>query len=372
MNQELGLRVLSQVLGWDDDRAREEFSQLSILARYKYDSYRDFVAGARFIEKLAEWLQQFALADRDAAYRFVQQNLIYLTPSEINHLVELCFPERLQPALRSATAADLQIKPYLVWADEESAAAYDRLRRSSLFIGLSDGARIDAFRRANAGIVSNEQVLLALEISDEKWEQVLKDLRDDLKDPTAKFKMVFLVDDFAGTGSTLIRYDEEKRRWKGRLEKLWENISEKLETHFTCDWRLHIHHYIATQRAKGYILDSEQKRRADANGSPWLPTIDYSFGTVLGNSLSVSVESHAEFFRIMEQYYNPSIQTKHTDVGGSENIANGYGGCGLPLILEHNTPNNSIALLWAECDKTTAEPGAPAMRPLFRRRQRHS
>lgn len=372
MNQELGLRVLSQVLGWDDDRAREEFSRLSILARYKYDSYRDFVAGARFIEKLAEWLQQFELSDRDAAYRFVQCSLIYLTPSEINHLVELCFPERLQPALRAASAADLAIKPYLVWADHHSRAAYARLLRSSLFIGLSDGARIDAFRRANAGIVSNEQVLLAIEISDEKWEQVLKDLREDLKDPAAKFKMVFLIDDFAGTGSTLIRYDVEKSRWKGRLEKLWDNISDKLDTHFTVDWRLHIHHYIATTRAGRHIRESEQRRREDANGSPWLPTIDYSFGATLDDGLSVSMRSHPEFFTLMEKYYNPSIQTKHTDVGGAENIANGYGGCGLPLVLEHNTPNNSIALLWAECDRKTSEPTAPAMRPLFRRRQRHS
>jgi hypothetical protein len=372
MNQELGLRVLSQVLGWDDDRAREEFSRLSILARYKYDSYRDFVAGARFIEKLAEWLQQFDLSDRDAAYRFVQENLIYLTPSEINHLVELCFPERLQPALRAATATDLGIKPYLVWADSSSRTSYARLLRSSLFIGLSDGARIDAFRRANAGIVSNEQVLLALEISDEKWEQVLKDLREDLDEASAKFKMVFLIDDFAGTGSTLIRYDDEKKRWKGRLEKLWENIQDKLQTHFSEDWRLHIHHYIATKRASRYISESEDKRRDAAKGSPWLPKIDYSFGTILGDVLSVSKQSHPEFFAVMERYYNPSIQTKHTNVGGSENISNGYGDCGLPLILEHNTPNNSIALLWAECDQKTSPPIAPAMRPLFRRRQRHS
>ena len=32
----------------------EEFARLSILAQYKYDSYRDFVAGARFIEKFAK------------------------------------------------------------------------------------------------------------------------------------------------------------------------------------------------------------------------------------------------------------------------------------------------------------------------------
>ncbi len=69
MNQELGLRVLGYIMRWDNDRAREEYARLSILARYKYDSYRDFVAGARFIEKLAEWLQQFDQNDREVAFR---------------------------------------------------------------------------------------------------------------------------------------------------------------------------------------------------------------------------------------------------------------------------------------------------------------
>ena len=110
-------------------------------------------------------------------------HLIYLASAAINHLVELAFLERRQPSIRIATASDLGIEPYLVWSKADSSQAYQRLLRSSLFMGLSDGARIDAFRRANAGIVSNEQVLLALEISDEKWEQVLDDLRSDLKDP---------------------------------------------------------------------------------------------------------------------------------------------------------------------------------------------
>ena len=51
----------------------------------------------------------------------------------------------------------------------------------------------------------------------------------------------------------------------------------------------------------------------------------------------------------------------------------GYGGCALPLVLAHNTPNNAVALLWAETRGEAREDGQPAsaMRPLFRRRQRH-
>ena len=59
MKQRLALRVLGQVMGWDDERTRREYAWLEIMSRLKYDTYRGFVAGVRFIESLADWLQQF-------------------------------------------------------------------------------------------------------------------------------------------------------------------------------------------------------------------------------------------------------------------------------------------------------------------------
>ena len=52
MNQDLGLKVLGRIMQWDDDRARREFAWLRLMARLKYDGYRDFQAGMRFIESL--------------------------------------------------------------------------------------------------------------------------------------------------------------------------------------------------------------------------------------------------------------------------------------------------------------------------------
>lgn len=42
------------------------------MARLKYDGYRDFQAGMRFIESLATWLRQFAPHERETAYAFVR------------------------------------------------------------------------------------------------------------------------------------------------------------------------------------------------------------------------------------------------------------------------------------------------------------
>lgn len=37
MNQELGLRILSGILEWNDEQARREFEWLRLMARLKYD-----------------------------------------------------------------------------------------------------------------------------------------------------------------------------------------------------------------------------------------------------------------------------------------------------------------------------------------------
>ena len=81
MNQDLGLRILGRIMDWDDDRARKEFAWLKLMARLKYDGYRDFQAGMRFIDSLATWLQQFKSHERETAYAFVAALSSTLVPA---------------------------------------------------------------------------------------------------------------------------------------------------------------------------------------------------------------------------------------------------------------------------------------------------
>lgn len=371
MNQEFILGKLSEIMQWDTDRSRVEFAWLNLVSKMKYDGYQDFRAGIRFVESLADWLQQFTtIEERETAYGFIRKHLVYVSPGELNHLVELFFPETVQWRLIQAAAERACIPKYQIWANPEALKLYQRLLRQTLFIELSDGARIDVFRRANAGVVSTEQVVTAPRINLSKWNDLLGNLREDLRDTEARFAFVFLVDDFIASCTTLLRSDEEKKHWNGKMVRFWDDVQDVAESHFEPDWMLCVHHYLATHHAKE-IAECRHKealasRRVLQLG--WFERVRFSYGLVLPKTLPVNDASQEPFLKLVNTYYDDSIETKHMKLGG-EDARLGFGRCALPLVLEHNTPNNSLALLWAD---TAGEKGKHSMRPLFRRRQRHT
>jgi hypothetical protein len=364
MNQEFVLGKLSSLMAWDEETAQREFAWLRLMSRMKYDSYQDFLAGIRFIESLAYWLQQFEPSERPAAYDFVRQGLVFIGTAEIRHLVELFFPETVQPRLLRLVAERRGIPQYRVWSDTEATRLYQTTLRKTLFIELSDGARIDIFRRSNAGIISNEQVVTTPRLIRGKWDDLLNDLRKVTGNPEERFAAVYLVDDFIGSGTTLLR--NKKGTWEGKLVRFWEDVGEVAHTHFEPGWTVCVHHYVSTFRADQDVRINNLATRTERGASNWFANVEFSCGTLLPQAFPINLEAHRDLAALVQKYYDSSIETEHMKLGGDD-ARLGFGKCALPLVLEHNTPNNSIALLWAE----TAGIGAHAMRPLFRRRQRH-
>ena len=173
MNQELALKVLGTIMKWSDDQARDEFAWLKLMARLKYDGYRDFHAGMRFIESLATWLQQFAEDHRETAYKFIRQALVYIGPGEMQKLVEQFFPHTVRSHLKQLVAAQHTSPSYRVLVDPKLQRALEVLQRKTLFKGLSDGARIDTIRHANARYLSNEQVVQGAQVDPDKWRDLI-------------------------------------------------------------------------------------------------------------------------------------------------------------------------------------------------------
>lgn len=376
MRRELALRVLGDILGWDDARATNEFRWLNLMSRLKFDGYQDFLAGVRFIESLATWVQQFqSIDEREVAYSFVRNCLIYVGEAEMQHLVEIFYPEFVEHRLVQAVAHQHAIPSYRVWGREETAAAYDQLLRKTLFIGLSEGARLDLLRRVNAGTISHEQILQTIYVDDEKWQSVLADLRSDLNDDRARFRFLYLVDDFTASGTTFLR--KKGDQWGGKLGRLWDRVSSFLETHFDEGLTVCVHHHLASAFARDELARREADARRD-KGDQWFSSVEFTFGTVLPEStpLTGSDSPIAGLFLDLARKYcdreDHLLRNKHFEEGNTKDPALGFADGALPLVLEHNTPNNSLALLWAETPgDASSETPRPAMRALFRRRQRH-
>jgi len=369
MNERTAKKLLSQVMGWGPEQAAEEFRWLGLISAVKYDSYRDYLAGHRFLESLVGWLLQFETADRKAAYGFVRHRLAFVSATEREHLLNIMYPRTVLPRLLKQVATARNIAPWQIHADATARADVKVARRRTLFLALSDGARLDSFRHANVGRISNEQVVNGTQLSIPKWADLHEKLKVDLRDKLnsnadATFTTIYLVDDFAGSGTSFVR--EKDGKWSGKLVRFMESyLSQKARPDA---WTLVVHHLITTERAKAHLRESIDLAKETCEAEErWFSDFDVTWTHEFDVGFPLSKIDDAAFVDLTERYYDESIVTNALRVGGTDHVRLGYGGCALPLILDHNTPNNSIALLWARSD---GEKGR-AMRPLFYRRQRH-
>ena len=372
----MALNLIAEIMGWQEDgegTATREYAWLSLMSTLKYDGYSDFRAGVRFVESLAAWLKQFDPAHRLAAYEFIKRRLVYISPAELHCVIEAFVPEVVTPHLRSLVAGDRNVKPYQVWSTSDGYTAVNKRLRKILFVGMSDGSRVDVLRRANPRRLSTEQVVPMMNIDDEKWRDLAAKLSEDLG-AGARFDSVYLIDDFTASGTTFIRRNSDGE-WKGKLKKfndLVRTAKDSLGEQFPIrdKFSLHIHHYISSSQARAALL----QRLAEADAA-WT---EKSYGQVivtegmrLPESTRLSTSADGSILELCGRYYDHELfmrLEKHCREAGQSDMKLGYADCALPIILEHNTPNNSIPLLWAE---TSGENGAHAMRPLFRRRDRH-
>ena len=265
--------------------------------------------------------------------------------------------------------------------------------------------------------ISNEQVLPYYETSELKVRDLLRSLQKDLHDPDAKFLCMFLVDDFCGSGRTVLRevataplvgYLEPPivdPRWHSKLR--FDEESMELEMYYEGELALadpirraiesmgssalyataaaSLDEVIRSRatRLKGALAKIDHSRlgealdeRASIYFCPLLTTqhaVDrlealiprlrgaFSRMSVMPSALLDSsrtiTSTVTPMGELCEKYYNNEFGDQHT---GS--VKYGFDSCGLPLVLHHNTPNNSIYILWMRKGR---------FNPLFVRYERH-
>ena len=186
-----------------------------------------------------------------------------------------------------------------------------------------------------------------------------------------------MIDDFTASGTSLLPDPQNTGdELKGKLVKFANSLKKAEEALqgkriFTENFEIVVHHYIATENAVKNI-ERVYKKTATELADIGLTNIQFSYGMTLLDSLGVKDDSEDPFSVLCKKYYDPVIEGKsgkHGSQSGSKDKTFGYANCGTTIVLEHNTPNNSVPLLWAE---TRDAEGELVMRPLFRRRERHS
>ena len=259
MKDSLAEALLGRVMEWDgtDIGTSHTLLSLQMLASQKYDGYERFRPGRKFIESLANWLRQFETVDeRGAALGFVQRRLLFISNDEMEQLVGILYPKLIRSIIRHYVSNKLGVPKYAV-RKIESNPEFARVRRRSLFLGLSDGARMDEFRRSNRDL-STEQVYATYEVSeprlDEMRLQLLKEQEQD-REESSRFELVFLIDDFAGSGKTILR--EKDGAYEGRLKRFSDLLSSDSAAESSvfsgADTEIHVCLYVATKQAVDHL-----------------------------------------------------------------------------------------------------------------------
>lgn len=368
MKDVLAERLLAHVLQWEPEDGAREQPVLQSLAAYKYDEYSQFSAGSRFIENLTLWLNQFeTTGERQLAYDFVKRQLVFCSTAEMLHLAEIAYPDHIRPILLGRTAEDLGINPHHV-AKVAARSEFAVRQRQSLFLGLSDGARIDTFRRANRDL-NHEQISQTYELSEQRVEKLLGKLREHLRrllqrdpDPTdCKFRTLILLDDFSASGTSYYAC-REGDIGGGKIAGLFDDLDKPSSPASQLvdleRFEVIILLYVATEQALEHLRKCSERLWGSKKIRWHVDVVQ-----LLPSSLRLAEEDGNSLSPLIDKYYDHDVFDPHFEKGGTKDARYGFAACGLPVVLHHNTPNNSIVLLWSYEDKK--------LRGLFPRVQRH-
>lgn len=356
MRDEIAGRVLDRLLDWSSAEQSAWMADLRRLAAYKYDHYEGFSPGERFFERLSRWLGEFeSPVERRRLIEFIRSDMVFISRHEMNHAIACVYPDFIRHDLVKRAAAELDVSPFRV-SEIARSPEFRSLRRKTLFLGLSDGARFDRLRRSSPEL-SHEQFWLSPELGphavatmSEKLAEALEELG--LEGP-AQFRNVVLVDDFYGSGTSLL-HRKEDGAWGGKLNRARDHLHQLTDSDdalLDADASVQVVLYVASEQARNHI-----EHVLDQFEPSWLLHV------VQPLPRTVVVED-TDVRDLSEWFFDDVLIDKHK----KRRTPLGYGDAALPLILHHNTPNNAISPLWAD----SVGRGGADRHALFPRYERH-
>lgn len=381
MNSNLANQLLASIMNWDAQTLASERAALEFMGSMKYDAYDRYMPGMRFMSSLVQWLDQFEdEKDKQVAFDFIKKKLVFISSTQMNYLVDLLYDSIIRPDLLKKATAVLQEPSYKL-SSKKVRKQFEIEKRSSLIVGLSDGAHTDILRRS-AGF-SNEQVLTNYYPDSKKLAEMLEELGKDEKlkeSQNPSFRSIYLIDDFTASGKSFIRFEQKDGEYHGKLKKIItelcadnkeaqdgkpeeRHLSYLLDPSEKCI-HLDILFCVATEKAVKNI----EKALDDFLASRDLKKeVKYKIHVVqiLEDRISQDIKDDVDLMTLLEkeEYLDiDSVMSKSYAVGKHDKAYLGFDECALPVVLVHNTPNNSLPVLWQDSKK---------FRGLFPRISRH-
>ena len=366
MNSNLANQLLASIMKWDAPTLASERAALEFMGSMKYDAYDRYMPGMRFMSSLVQWLNDIKEEDRDEAYKFIKEKLVFISSMQMNYLVDLLYDSKIRPILLDMSTAETGMPSYKC-SSKVVRTRFEIEKRSALVIGLSDGAHTDILRRS-AGF-NNEQVLTNYYPDGKKLKDMLDELRKDQKLKGIEnpfFRRIFLIDDFTASGKSFIRFDESDREYHGKLKRIIDELcikdyvekEQKIE-HLSYllnpeqKIQIDILFCIATEKARTNIKRSLDDYLKSVN---WQNKVEFNIHIVqiLEDKLSIDIKTDKELVKLLkkdEHFVEECVISKSYKVGKNDNPWLGFDECALPVVLAHNTPNNSLPIIWQDAER---------------------
>ena len=312
MQQVLAKRLLFSILGWDNVKIEKYSELIGNFAELKYDEYQQYKPGNRFVEHLCAWLNQFEKGrERDIAFNFLFNNLVFISSSEMHHLIETAYHELILPLF--TLQADIFCKDDNVLRTNIQ-SIINLIQTKSLFFALSDGARIDVMRRI--ALLEHDQVFTAYELADTKYNEIIREMKN-----------------------RVITMDGQ---WKGKIARVLERLEKENIIGNNSKTKIHIILYLATQKAFDYI-NNEIENFKEVNKLEIEINVKY---VQLINKVILTREEESLFLKHYKSVES-EVADSHYKKGNMDYPHHGFDCCSLALVIHHNTPNNSFPVIWA-------------------------
>lgn len=330
------------------DRRLRDAQRIQFLAETKYNRYDQYLPGETFQYRLIKWLVNFDKKDRDTAMEVVD-NLVYLDNHQLRALAVSTFWNSLR-AIQDDVLNDLKGKRVLqIHLQKRDGQTLEALKRS-VYIAVADDVMFDYFRRRAQRRVQD----FAKDNFVEYYKLHEQCQKDDLNN-LENIDRIFLIDQLCGSGTTFLR--KENGNWKGKIDRffdIWGNLESK---------RIYYMPYIMSSVGNVRvmtILEEWKKEEEVGQQIDVIPTLEVPMSSCLSENPYGPIDMKKPVAGLCEKYFKDCILDEHTRRGGE--CKWGFGGAGLALVINTNCPNNTMPVVWCNCD---------GWFPLFPRLEHH-